>query len=160
MGLDANVPRPKKPIGGKTFGVRRIVCVVCLLALAAGCGGGSRHVSTVRGVPGSLARSWAKRADAVAAAAAAGDSCRASRLAQSLQNDVIARQSSVPLRYYRVLLRAVNHLANRFTCVPTPVTVVTTTQAPPPPPQGHGPPGHRKHGHGGGGGGDQGGDGG
>jgi hypothetical protein len=129
--------------------MRRIGLVLCLLVLAAGCGG-ARRASTVPRLPGPLAQSWAQRADAVAAAATAGDSCGASRLADSLQHDVIARQASVPLRYRTVLLQAVSRLASGIACTPTTVTVVTPPPTHPHPhPHSHGPPGHHdKHGHG------------
>ena len=130
-----------------------------------------RHVALKR-LAENLARTWAKKADAVSREAAAGNSCAASQAADSLQSDVNGRLSSVPLRYRTVLLRAVDHLASGITCTPETVTVVTTAPASPPhgpkppphgpkpPPHGPGPPGHHRHGHDHGDGGNQGGDGG
>lgn len=135
--------------------MRRAGLLCLLVVAAAGCGGGARHPSGARRIPARLARAWAQRADAIAAAADAGDSCGAARLADSLQQEVIDRESSVPLRYRTILLQAVNRLANAIVCTPTTVTTVVTTKPPhpqhPPHGHGHGPPGH--HGHGGDGGG-------
>lgn len=137
--------------------MRRTGLLLCLLLLAAGCGGGQRRSATLPRLPGSLAHSWANRADAVARAEASGDSCLASRLADSLQSDVTERQARVPLRYRTVLLQAVDRLASGITCTVT--TVVTVPAQPPHRPPGHGPrpgpphhPGHGHHGPGGDGG--------
>lgn len=136
--------------------MRRLGLLLCLLALASACGGGARRTGTSRRLPGALARSWARTADAVAQAANAGDDCRASALAQSLLRNVSAHQGSVPLRYQRVLLPAVSRIASGLTCT---VTTVATTTAPSPPkpkpgpkpkppPPPHGPPGHHGKHHG------------
>lgn len=147
--------------------VLRVGSLACLgalsLLLAAGCAGGSqppRHgdASSLRPA---LARRWEAAAQAVASAAAAGDGCRAKRLAGSLRDDVIASQSKIPGRLRSPLLSAVNTLANRISCMPPEQTVtIPVTTGPPkhghgPPKHGHGPghgPGHGGHGgHGGGG---------
>lgn len=123
---------------------------LCLLALVvAGCGGGARQGPSARRIPAGLAHGWARRADAIAAAADAGDPCRASQLAESLQQDVIDRESSVPLRYRGILLRAANRLANGIVCTAT-VTTVVTSNPPHPhphPPHPHHGPAHGPHGH-------------
>lgn len=143
--------------------MRRIGMVVCLLALAlAGCGGGGRRTSAGR-IPPDLARAWAQRADAISAAAATGDSCQASRLANTLQSEVSGQLNSIPLRYRKTLLSSVSRIANGLTC-----TVTVRTTAPPKPkpkpPKGPGPThdhhGDHGHGHHGGDGGGHGGDGG
>lgn len=146
--------------------MRRIVFLLCLLVVAAGCGGGARRTATQSRLPRDLAHSWARQADAVAQAVAAGDACRANGLALRLQSDVIAGRASVPARYRAALLGSVSRLVGGMSCPPTTtVTSVVTTAPPPkgPPKHGHGPgpPGYgHGHGHGGDGGGDQGGDGG
>lgn len=121
--------------------MRRLAFIFCVLVAVAGCGGGSRHASRPRRIPAGLAQAWAQRADAIAAAADAGDSCGAARLAQSLQQDVIDRESSVPLRYRGILLQAANRLANSIVCTPTTVVV------PAKPPHPHPPPPHPPHDH-------------
>ena len=134
---------------------RRLGLLLCLLVLASACGGGGPRAAPPHRLPGALARSWARKADAVAQAESVGDSCRASALANSLLTNVSAHEDSVPVRYRRVLLPAVDRLAGGLSCT---VTVVTTTPTPPPNPKPkpkpkppHGPPGHHDHGHGGGG---------
>jgi hypothetical protein len=144
----------------------RLVLLLCLVALASACGGGGHRADTSRRLPRTLARSWARQADAVAQAANAGDDCVASARAQALLRDISTHQDRVPLRYQRVLLPAVSRIASGLSCN---VTTVATTTAPAPQPKPkpkpkphppHGPPGHHKHhGHGHGHGGDEGGDG-
>jgi hypothetical protein len=130
--------------------VRRLGLLLCLLGLVSACGGGGRRATPPRRLPRALAHAWAVKADAVAQAANAGDSCRASELAASLAQSVGAHQARVPLSDRRVLLPAVDRLASGLTCT---VTTVETTTVPPAtqpkpkqrkPPQG---PGH-DHGHG------------
>lgn len=142
--------------------MRRLGLLVCLLVLAPACGGGG--ATTTSRLPAKLARAWARQADLVAQAVDAGDSCRATTLASSLATSVSEHRAEVPARYERVLLPAVDRLANGLTCTVT--TVVTTTAPPakppkpkPKPPHGPKPPGHHDHGHDHGHGGD-GGDGG
>jgi hypothetical protein len=130
--------------------VRRLGLLLCLLGLVSACGGGGRRATPPRRLPRALAHAWAVKADAVAQAANAGDSCRASELAAGLAQSVGAHQARVPLSDRRVLLPAVDRLASGLTCT---VTTVETTTVPPAtqpkpkqrkPPQG---PGH-DHGHG------------
>jgi hypothetical protein len=123
--------------------VLRIVSAATLVVLvAAGCGSSGRPDPAARGVPRALAGQWAAQASTIAAAAAAGDSCRAHRLAGSLRTEVIAAGGRVPARLGRPLLQAVNSLADRIVCVIPPRTV-TTTPAPRPK---HEKP-HHEHGH-------------
>lgn len=122
---------------------RRAASVAGLLVLVtAGCGSARAGAPRAPTLPRSLARTWATRADAVAAAAAAGETCRAKRLAAALRSRVIEAGASIPAKLRVPLLSSVNSLANRLTCEPPPPTTVTVEQ--PPPPGGHGPP----HGHG------------
>ena len=125
----------------------RTVSALALLAIvAAGCGGAARTRDAVRhGVPRQLAQEWATQASTIAAAAAAGNSCRARRLAGSLRSDVISADGRVPGRLRIPLLRSVNSLADRITCTPPPTTV-PVTPAPPPGPKPK-PPKHDDHGH-------------
>lgn len=101
-------------------------------------------------MPRALAQEWEGQASAIAAAAAAGNDCRAMRLAASLRTEVTASRHKLPLRLRSPLLTGVNALADRVsTC-----TRVVTVQIPakgPAPPKGpkpkppHGPPGHGNH---------------
>lgn len=130
--------------------MRHLAFLLCVLVVAAGCGGGARHASRTPRIPAGLARAWAQRAEAIATAADSGDSCGAARLAQSLQQQVIDRESSVPLRYRGILLRAANRLANGIVCTPATVTTIVTTKPPHPPhphPHPHPPPPHPPHDH-------------
>lgn len=137
----------------------RLLPLALLLPAAAGCGGsaGSTTAASAR-LPHALAHAWARRADEVAAAAAAGDGCRARDLASSLRDDVITAEERVPEPYRHTLLASVDRLADGIPCTP-PVQTVTTV-APPPEKHGKGPgKGHDKgksHGHGRGNGGEEG----
>jgi hypothetical protein len=120
--------------------VVRILAAAALVAIIpTGCGGtGRSHRSAVRGLPPKLARAWAAQASAIADASAAGNNCRASRLASSLRDDVIQAEGRVPARLQKPLVAGVNALADRITCIPKP---------PPPPPQRHEKPKPPKPGH-------------
>jgi hypothetical protein len=134
-----------------------LLCLAVVAAVLAGCGGSaSARGTSTTSLPRKLALAWARRADAVARAAAAGDSCSAHRLAVALQADVIQSEGRVPDRFRGVLTRAVDHLAGGIPCSPPPQTVTTEVTVPAQPKKGppHGPPGHDthpKHGHGQGG---------
>jgi hypothetical protein len=136
-------------VPGRYGNVSRIVSAVALTALlVAGCGGSSRPPdrTAVHGVPRALASEWEARAVEVANAAAAGDSCRASQLAASLRDEVIANQSHVPSRLQSPLLAGVNALADRIVCRP-PTNTVTAPPASPPEHKPHDDHGkHHKHG--------------
>ncbi len=144
-------------MAGTARSVLRIVPVAALVPLvAAACGGSARpHRSAVRGVPRVLAREWAARATAVADAAAAGNSCRATRLAHSLRDEVIAGQSKLPQRLESPLVAGVNALADRLVCKVPAQTMTVAPAHPPKPakpahkpkkPHGPGPHGHGAHG--------------
>jgi len=80
----------------------------------------------------------------VAAALAAGDSCRAVALARQLQQRTIAaiNDGKVAAGLQEQLSGAVNELVTRVRCVPP----VVTTAPPPPPSADHGKQkGHEKH---------------
>ncbi|HET7566803.1 MAG TPA: hypothetical protein VFJ91_02350 [Gaiellaceae bacterium] len=145
--------------------MRTLLLAAGAAALAlAGCGGGGPRTSstTTPRLPHSLAQTWAQQADAIAAAAAAGDGCSAQRLASALRDDVIGAEGRIPARLRTTLVSSVNDLADRIACTP-PVQTVT---APPAQPEDHPkpgpkpkPPGHDRgpghgHGHGHGHGGD------
>ena len=134
----------------------RIVSAVALFAVvAAGCGGAARpQRSAAHGMPQALAREWERQASAIAAAAAAGNDCRAMRLAASLRAAVTAFRHKLPLGLRSPLLTGVNALADRISTCTRVVTVQTPTKPKPPgPPKGpkpkppHGPPGHGKGNH-------------
>jgi hypothetical protein len=130
---------------GKSLNVVRILCAVALLALlVTGCGGSSSRADRAasRGVPHALAGEWESRAAEVAAAAAAGDNCRALQLASSLRDEVIAKESQVPSRLRSPLLAGVNALADRIVCQ---VTVPSKKPPAPKPPHKH--EDHHHHGH-------------
>jgi hypothetical protein len=128
--------------------VGRILVAVVAVSLLAGCGGssGPRRAATPP-LPGALARAWASRADAIAAAADQKNYCKAQRLAGALKTEVADSLDRIPARYRSPLLSSVTSLSTRFACVPIP----------PKPPKHHGPPpGHgpkppkppKDHGHG------------
>jgi hypothetical protein len=124
--------------------VKIVSAAALLVVVAAGCGGALRQQqAAVHGVPPALAHEWEGRASAIAAAAAAGNDCRAMRLARSLRADVLAAEHRVPARLRSPLSTGVNELADLTTCTPV-------VQEPPkgPKPPKHGPPGHGKHGDG------------
>jgi len=125
-----------------------------LVVVAAGCGGAAQpQRSAVRGVPRALAQDWEGQASDIAAAASAGNSCRARQLANALRADVVASKDRVPSRLQPPLLTSVNALADRVKCVP----VVQTPPKKPVPPkkpkpkEPHEHDHHDHHGHDGGG---------
>jgi len=125
-----------------------------LVVVAAGCGGTARpQRSAFPGVPPALAQDWEGQASDIAAAASAGNSCRARQLANALRADVVASKDRVPSRLQPPLLTSVNALANRVKCVP----VVQTPPKKPVPPkkpkpkEPHEHDHHDHHGHDGGG---------
>src|SRR3954467_9718318 len=109
--------------------------VLTLVLVAAGCGGSQAKDTTPRRphLPRTLAESWARQADAVAAALASGDGCTARARAAALQQSVITAVNAhrVPQRFLEPLGSGVNDLAGRITCTP-PAT--TPTRAPRPAP--------------------------
>jgi hypothetical protein len=137
------------PILGTWAKVMKIVSAAALLVVVvAGCGGANRPQRTATpGVPRALAHEWEGRASAIAAAAAAGNDCRAMRLAASLRTDVLAAEGRVPARLRTALSTGVNELADLTTCTPV-VQEPPKAPKPGPKPPKHGPPGHDKHGDG------------
>jgi hypothetical protein len=133
-------------MAGKSSNVLRIVAVAAVAAiLVAGCGGSSRQDRpATRGMPSALAGEWANQASAVAAAAAAGDDCRAAQLAATLRTDVIEKEAQVPARLQPALLAGVNALADRIVCQAPPQTVTVPSKKEPPPKHDH--HGHHEHG--------------
>jgi hypothetical protein len=137
--------------GRETPVLRLLSAAALLVVLAAGCGGAGRSGRAVHGVPRGLAQGWENRAEAIAAAASAGNDCHARELAVSLNQDVVQARHKLPLRVRAPLLTAVSSLADRTTCTP-----VVTNPAPPKnphpphkgpkhkPPKTHGPHGHDK----------------
>jgi hypothetical protein len=123
--------------------MRRLAALV-VVAVLAGCGGATTRQPPPKRpqLPRTLAQGWARQADAVAAALAAGDGCLAQQRAVALQTAVIDAIDAhrVGARFEEPLQSAVNDLAGRITCPPPPAPVT------PPPPQ-HQHPGHGK-GHG------------
>src|SRR3954453_18131817 len=117
--------------------LRTLPALALLAIVATGCGGASPERAATRGVPRALAQAWEGQADAIATAAAAGNDCRARRLAASLRADVRNSAHKLPLRLRSPLLTGVTSLADRISC--TPVTEPTTPAKKPEPPK---PPGH------------------
>jgi hypothetical protein len=132
--------------------VLRIVAAAALLGvIVAGCGGAAPpQRSAFRAVPRALAQDWEGQATAIAAAASAGNSCRARRLARALRTDVARSRDKLPYRLRSPLLTGVNALADRITCTPA-VTKPAPPKKPPKgpkpkpkPPKPHGPQGDDK----------------
>ena len=126
-----------------------------LVVVAAGCGGAAPQGSAPQRLPHALAHDWEAQASAIAAAADAGNDCRAMRLAASLRADVAASRQKLPVPLRSPLLTGVNDLAARISTCTRVVTVPVQPQPPKnpkPKPPPHEPPdhkGHDKHGHGG-----------
>lgn len=124
--------------------VLRISAVVLLAIVAAGCGGAARPEKTAsRGVPRALAQDWEGKAAAIAAAASAGEDCRARQLAAALQDEVERTRHKLPLRLRSPLLSGVTALADRTTCSRV-VVQPPHKKAPRPEPKPHPP---KAHGH-------------
>ena len=137
-------------MAGRDRTVLRIVSVTALAAfVVAGCGSSGAQTRGNGGIPRALAAAWATRASAVATAAAAGEDCRASELASSLRDAIIAKEGQVPARLQKPLVEGANALADRITCTVPPQTV-TVAPAPKSKPSGHEKPkpphDRRKHG--------------
>jgi hypothetical protein len=99
------------------------LAAACAAALClGGCGGGERRAAPPPTLPRAVAQSLAARTDAVAAALAAGDSCRASALARQLQQETIAsiNRGGVTSALQEPLSGAVNDLVARVVCAPLP----------------------------------------
>jgi hypothetical protein len=105
--------------------VTRTRCVELGAAVAAAlclgaCGGAKQSASPPPTLSRSLGSSLAAQSDAVAAALAAGDSCRALALARRLQQQTIAAINGghVAAGLQEQLSSAVNELVVRVQCIP------------------------------------------
>jgi hypothetical protein len=119
--------------------VKRLALLGAAVALA-GCGGSGARTETQPPprLPHALAQSWAREADAVAAALAAGDGCTAQRLAGELSAEVDGASGRAPRRLLVPLAAAVDGLTGRITCTPPPAPKKKPPKHPPkPPPHGH-----------------------
>ena len=123
--------------------------MLAVVFLAVGCGGSRPAAATTPAakLPRVLARAWAARADAIAAAAYAGDGCRAEALAASLRDDVVSAVGHVPAAFRTILLVSVNGLANRIACTPPPKTVTAPPATLQQPPHDHEHPAPHQHDH-------------
>lgn len=95
------------------------LAALCLSA----CGGAAKRAAPPSPTfPRMLAATLAARSDAVAAALAEGDGCRARSTAQQLQRETIAAINAgrIAASLQEELSSAVNDLAARVTCVPPP----------------------------------------
>lgn len=122
-----------------------LAAALCLSA----CGGAKQSVPPPPTLSHSLGSSLAARSDGVAAALAAGDSCRALALARRLQQQAIAAINAghVAAELQEELLSSVNALVARVQCVPPPTPPQPAPQVEPP--HDHGKhKGERKHKHG------------
>ena len=134
--------------------LRILSAAFLLVVVAAGCGGAARpQRSAFHRVPPALAQDWEGQASDIAAAASAGNSCRARQLATALRADVVASKDRVPSRLRPPLLTSVNALADRIKCTPVVQTLPTKPTPPkkPKPKEPHEHDRHGHHGHGGGG---------
>lgn len=97
--------------------IAALAAAVCL----AGCGSGpTQRAAPPPKLPAPVAASLAARSDEVARALAAGDDCRASSLAQQLQQETLASINTghVPAPFQEHLASAANDLVSRIRCVP------------------------------------------
>ena len=95
---------------------------VLVLALA-GCGGTPHSAAPPPPrLPRAVATPLAQRSDAIAAALAAGDSCRAATLVHELQQETIdaINAGRVPPALQEPLSGSVNDLVGRIACTPPP----------------------------------------
>jgi len=127
--------------------VRRALALASAGLLLAGCGSQAAQQETPKPprLPRALASSWARQANAVATALAAGDGCTALDHANALRSGVDGAAGDIPRRLRAMLQPMVDALPGRITCNP-----------PPPSPQPHPPKDHHDHGKHKGHGGDEG----
>jgi hypothetical protein len=108
-------------VAGRT-GLLRLAALVAAVGLAGGCGDAARESSPGGPrLPRDLAARLASHADAVAAALAAGDCVRGSRLARALQRETIAaiNRRRVPQALLEDLQVGVNVLVDDIRCPAT-----------------------------------------
>jgi len=100
----------------------RLAAVVAAALCLSACGGAKRSAPPPPAFSHSLGTALAAQSDAVAAALASGDSCRASTLARRLQQRTIAaiNEGRVAAGLQEQLSSAVNALVTRVQCVPPP----------------------------------------
>lgn len=107
---------------------RQLGAAAAVALLLSGCGG-TKHTARPRppALPHAVASDLAATSDEVAAALAAGDSCRALTLAHGLQAQTIAAINAhrVPAGLQEQLSGAVNALAAGVRCVPSPSPTIT-----------------------------------
>ena len=141
-------------MAGRRRYVGRIVsAAVVVVLVAAACGSSARpDRTTARGVPRALASVWAAQASQIAETARAGDGCSAHQLANTLRDEIVAKQAELPVRLSSPLLMGVNALADRIVCEVPPQTVTVSDKKPPPhepkpkpPPKPPPPKHHPKH---------------
>jgi len=97
--------------------IAALAAAVCL----AGCGSGpTPRAAPPPKLPAAVAASLAARSDEVAQALAAGDACRASSLAQQLQQETLASINAghVPTSFQEHLASAASDLVSRIQCIP------------------------------------------
>ena len=92
--------------------MKRLALLLAVL-VGAGCGGGAKQASGPQ-LPRALARQWAQRAEAIAAA----DPCIAHRRATALRTDVIlaVNERKIPQSLLEPLTSKVNALAAHKAC--------------------------------------------
>ena len=126
--------------------MRRMALAVVLALVLGGAGCGSALKDTTPRephLPRALAQSWARQAEAVAAAIASNDGCSAQTQVAALHQSVISaiNEHRVPTRFLEPLSSGVNDLADQIRCTPPPAPATTTAPAP------HAPkPKHHDHG--------------
>ncbi len=99
--------------------MRRLIPIVCGCVLAAGCGSERAAAPQQPKLPRQLAQRLARESDAVSAALARGDACRAASLAARLRGDATASIGQVPPRLQEPLSSGVNAVVARIpACTP------------------------------------------
>jgi hypothetical protein len=99
--------------------MKRVALGVVLLV--AGCGAQATDTTPRQPhLPRALAESWARQADAVAAALASSDGCSAQTQAAALQQSVISavNEHRVPRQFLEPLSSGINDLTVQITCTP------------------------------------------
>lgn len=127
--------------------MRRLSALAAAALVLAGCGSETKTGSAPPRprLPHALAQSWARQANAAAAALAAGNGCAAQVAVTRLQHEVIAAVNArrIPQRLLEPLSSGVNDLAAQITCTPPPPTTTAEPQPRHGKAKGHG----KDHGH-------------